>query len=390
MLHPCRGTVPVDDNRSDSSQNGETNKTPPHTVWTNSFSSSSAESGPRRPLASSYAVECCDGTDFCNDGAFPPLPGDGSTTDDSLMATASWWRRRSSVCVAALLLLIVTAAVATVVAYVRHGGRKNRRKRRRSKSGARRKRKKRRRGAAEASSDDSSCSDSGESSDDSGSKPRRRRFSDSSLPSVGSSSSCQSDGRTAGGRPRGRSRRPRATNALNMVDLLKDVVVPRDAAAGDGDGPTYAVPYSPAVTAVTTDSTVGNEFSPPPYEQDEQRGEKDWTSGSGYGMPVLVQRTLAKQLQLRQLVGKGRYGEVWRATYWNGGHEHVAVKIFLSKDEPSWKRETEIYRFVTDRFYAHDWWHSQSVYQEWGRGWCIIKNIRNTVFCGLYTFFLIF
>lgn len=369
MLHPCRGTVPVDDNSSVSTQN----KTPPHTVWTNSFSSSSAESGPRRPLASSYAVECCDGVDFCNDGAFPPLPGDGSSADGSPMATTAWWRQRpSSVCVVALLLLLLVAAVAVV--YVRHGDPKNRRKRRRSKSGARRKRKKRRRRAAAASSDDSSC---GESSDGSGSKPRRRRFSDSSLPSVCSSSSCQSDGR-----PRGRGRRPRATNALNMVDLLKDVVVvPRDAAAGDGDGPTYAVPYSPAVTAVTTDSTTVDEFSPPPYEQDEQHGEKDWTSGSGYGMPVLVQRTLAKQIQLRQLVGKGRYGEVWRATYWNGGHEHVAVKIFLSKDEPSWKRETEIYRFVTNCFFMSIISGVASI-SRMGGG-VIMKKIRNIVFWGL-------
>lgn len=95
--------------------------------------------------------------------------------------------------------------------------------------------------------------------------------------------------------------------------------------------------------------TIGDNILPPPYKRqndDHQKSflENDCTSGSGYGMPVLVQRTLAKQIQFRQLVGKGRYGQVWRATYWNGGHEHVAVKIFLSKDEQSWKRETEIYR----------------------------------------------
>lgn len=141
--------------------------------------------------------------------------------------------------------------------------------------------------------------------------------------------------------------------ALTMVDLLKGVVVAGDATANDDD--TYGndsnrksyTEYSPAAL---TESTIDDDFLPPPYKRrndDHQnnRPEDDLTSGSGYGMPVLVQRTLAKQIQLRQLVGKGRYGEVWRATYWNGGHEHVAVKIFLSKDEPSWKRETEIYRF---------------------------------------------
>ena len=38
----------------------------------------------------------------------------------------------------------------------------------------------------------------------------------------------------------------------------------------------------------------------------------DMTSGSGSGMPHLVQRTLAKQIDLLDRVGKGRYGEVMR------------------------------------------------------------------------------
>ena len=41
--------------------------------------------------------------------------------------------------------------------------------------------------------------------------------------------------------------------------------------------------------------------------------------------------------------GKGRYGEVWRGQ-WQG--ESVAVKIFSSRDEKSWFRETEIYNTV--------------------------------------------
>lgn len=145
--------------------------------------------------------------------------------------------------------------------------------------------------------------------------------------------------------------------ALTMVDLLKGVVVTNEGTA-DGEithgsssnRPSYPAEYSPAAM---TESTVDDDFLPPPYQRrndpKKDHQEDDWTSGSGYGMPVLVQRTLAKQIQLRQLVGKGRYGEVWRATYWNGGHEHVAVKIFLSKDEPSWKRETEIYSTVLMR-----------------------------------------
>jgi len=64
------------------------------------------------------------------------------------------------------------------------------------------------------------------------------------------------------------------------------------------------------------------------------------TSGSGSGLPFLVQRTLAKQISLRECIGKGRYGEVWRGV-WHG--ESIAVKIFFSRDEASWQRETEIY-----------------------------------------------
>lgn len=48
------------------------------------------------------------------------------------------------------------------------------------------------------------------------------------------------------------------------------------------------------------------------------------------------------QITLGECIGKGRYGEVWRGL-WHG--ESVAVKIFFSRDEASWTRETEIYRY---------------------------------------------
>lgn len=72
----------------------------------------------------------------------------------------------------------------------------------------------------------------------------------------------------------------------------------------------------------------------------------DQSSGSGSGLPLLVQRTIAKQLALSQCVGKGRYGEVWLAR-WRG--EKVAVKIFFTLEEASWFRETEIYQTVLMR-----------------------------------------
>uniref|UniRef100_A0AAG5D911 Serine/threonine-protein kinase receptor n=1 Tax=Anopheles atroparvus TaxID=41427 RepID=A0AAG5D911_ANOAO len=68
------------------------------------------------------------------------------------------------------------------------------------------------------------------------------------------------------------------------------------------------------------------------------------TSGSGSaGLPLLVQRSIARQIQLVEVIGKGRFGEVWRGR-WRG--ENVAVKIFSSREECSWFREAEIYQTI--------------------------------------------
>uniref|UniRef100_A0A8C2H2S3 Activin receptor type-1C n=1 Tax=Cyprinus carpio TaxID=7962 RepID=A0A8C2H2S3_CYPCA len=67
------------------------------------------------------------------------------------------------------------------------------------------------------------------------------------------------------------------------------------------------------------------------------------TSGSGSGLPLLVQRTIARTIVLQESIGKGRFGEVWRGK-WSG--EDVAVKIFSSRDERSWFREAEIYQTI--------------------------------------------
>uniref|UniRef100_A0A8C9UZG5 receptor protein serine/threonine kinase n=1 Tax=Scleropages formosus TaxID=113540 RepID=A0A8C9UZG5_SCLFO len=70
------------------------------------------------------------------------------------------------------------------------------------------------------------------------------------------------------------------------------------------------------------------------------------TSASGSGLPLLVQRTIAKQIQMVRPIGKGRYGEVWLGS-WRG--EKVAVKVFFTREEAGWFRETEIYQTVLMR-----------------------------------------
>ena len=64
-------------------------------------------------------------------------------------------------------------------------------------------------------------------------------------------------------------------------------------------------------------------------------------SSSGSGPPLLIQRSIARQIELISKIGKGRFGEVWRGD-WRG--ETVAVKIFSSLEEASWQREVEIYQ----------------------------------------------
>ncbi len=72
-------------------------------------------------------------------------------------------------------------------------------------------------------------------------------------------------------------------------------------------------------------------------------GNTSCGSGSGSGLPLLVQRSIARQISLVEVVGQGRFGEVWRGS-WRG--EVVAVKIFSTRDEQSWFRESEVYQTV--------------------------------------------
>lgn len=67
------------------------------------------------------------------------------------------------------------------------------------------------------------------------------------------------------------------------------------------------------------------------------------TSTMGPALPLLMQRTLARQITLEETIGAGRYGTVHRGKW---REDNVAVKIFSANDERSWFREIDIYQTV--------------------------------------------
>ena len=94
----------------------------------------------------------------------------------------------------------------------------------------------------------------------------------------------------------------------------------------------------------------------------------DMTSGSGSGLPCLIQRTVARTIKITDVIGSGRYGQVYLGFYQG---DPVAVKKFASRDEKSWFRETEIYNTLLLRhdnilgFFASDMVSNNGVTELW-------------------------
>ncbi|UYV70476.1 ACVR1 [Cordylochernes scorpioides] len=74
--------------------------------------------------------------------------------------------------------------------------------------------------------------------------------------------------------------------------------------------------------------------------------EHSVSSGSGTGVPLLNRKTLGQKIELKECIGKGRFGSVYRGLMQG---DEVSVKIFNSEDEMSFKRETEVYSIVLIR-----------------------------------------
>ena len=85
-----------------------------------------------------------------------------------------------------------------------------------------------------------------------------------------------------------------------------------------------------------TMSTGSEEFS----NDRMQQLVEGTTSGSGSGLPILEQRSVATQVTLHEKIGKGRFGEVWKGEYKG---DWIAVKLFHTVEEASWFHEVDIY-----------------------------------------------
>ncbi|KAL6084716.1 hypothetical protein STEG23_031423 [Scotinomys teguina] len=56
------------------------------------------------------------------------------------------------------------------------------------------------------------------------------------------------------------------------------------------------------------------------------------------GSLLLVQKTVTRTIVLQETIGKGQFGKVCQGKWWGG---EIAVKIFSSREEHLWFRETD-------------------------------------------------
>lgn len=92
------------------------------------------------------------------------------------------------------------------------------------------------------------------------------------------------------------------------------------------------------------------------------------SSGSGAGQPYLMQRSIADDIELHEVIGRGYFGVVHRGEFKG---EPVAVKIFQAGGKPGWEREADIYQTTMLRhknilgFWATDTKEEASITTYW-------------------------
>ena len=92
------------------------------------------------------------------------------------------------------------------------------------------------------------------------------------------------------------------------------------------------------------------------------------SSGSGFGLKYIVQRTISQDVTLCEKIGAGRFGTVFVGIYQG---EKVAVKKFATRNELAWSRESEIYNTVwlhhdnILRFIASDIFSNDGITELW-------------------------
>lgn len=129
-------------------------------------------------------------------------------------------------------------------------------------------------------------------------------------------------------------KRPMMLNNYGQMNLIKPNIVTGYSGNSSGSGfNSQSFNYS----SITNGTSAGHRTD----QTTLLSTDDDNFSSSGSGPPLLIQRSIARQIDLKKMIGKGRFGEVWKGQ-WRG--DSVAVKIFSSLDETSWQREVEIYQ----------------------------------------------
>lgn len=117
----------------------------------------------------------------------------------------------------------------------------------------------------------------------------------------------------------------------------------------------HMLPYNYSQLSSTTSNTTSSLMSEKTQQTTlsikspnslPKSSENSITSGSGSGVPRLIQRTLSREIELMNCIGRGRFGRVWHGVK---HYQNYAVKIYSSRHELTWKHEIDIHENINLR-----------------------------------------